>query len=191
MDTSFEFYIVTLNKRTYILGIEHMSYNSIIKIRLNILGTIEDMIDTVLSCGEIKRVVGSISMIFEGNTLVSPWKDYKLPSLKLCKVHTESYAIENTNISVIDLETFQYYDETYRVYACWFKTYLHKDVNMFYAESPDTSDDVVFNMINELLRNKYNKTTICCHNLGGYDIVFLLKIIVNYNKKKILMISMA
>lgn len=36
-------------------------------------------------------------------------------------------------------------------------------------------------MINELLRFKYNKITFYYHNLGGYDIVLILKILYKYN----------
>ena len=38
-------------------------------------------------------------------------------------------------------------------------------------------------MINELLRPKYNKTSFYCHNLAGYDIVFILKILCTYNEE--------
>ena len=37
-------------------------------------------------------------------------------------------------------------------------------------------------MIDELLRSKYSKTTFYCHNLGGFGIIFLLKILVYHNK---------
>lgn len=37
-------------------------------------------------------------------------------------------------------------------------------------------------MINELLRPKYSDITFYCNNLGGYDVVFILKIKYYYNE---------
>jgi len=39
----------------------------------------------------------------------------------------------------------------------------------------------VLAIINELLRPKYDKITFYCYNFGGYDVIFILKIINNYN----------
>lgn len=36
-------------------------------------------------------------------------------------------------------------------------------------------------MINELIKSKYSETTFYCHNLGGYDIVFILNVLCKYN----------
>lgn len=36
-------------------------------------------------------------------------------------------------------------------------------------------------LVNELLRSKYENLTLYCHNLGGYDIVFILNILYKYN----------
>lgn len=44
------------------------------------------------------------------------------------------------------------------------------------------SDNVVLSMINELLRPKYDKITFYCHNLSGFDVVFILKVLDTYNE---------
>jgi hypothetical protein len=36
-------------------------------------------------------------------------------------------------------------------------------------------------MVDELLRKKYDNITFYCHNLAGYDIVFILKVLFIYN----------
>lgn len=43
------------------------------------------------------------------------------------------------------------------------------------------SDKLVLNLVNELLRPKYKDINFYCHNLGGFDIVFLLKTLCDYN----------
>lgn len=37
-------------------------------------------------------------------------------------------------------------------------------------------------LVNELLRPKYNKIKFYCHNLGGYDVVFILKALIDFNE---------
>jgi hypothetical protein len=43
----------------------------------------------------------------------------------------------------------------------------------------------VLDLINELLRDKYSKIRFYCHNLGRYDIVFLLKTLYLFNEKTV------
>lgn len=68
------------------------------------------------------------------------------------------------------------------MYACGFKSYLDDRPTTYYVEHSEDSDTIVLKLINELLRSKYSKTTFYCHNLGGFDIVFVLKILVDYNQ---------
>lgn len=53
---------------------------------------------------------------------------------------------------------------------------------MYYIEDVNHPEITVLKMIDELLRSKYSKTTFYCHNLGGFDIIFLLKMLVDHNK---------
>lgn len=53
---------------------------------------------------------------------------------------------------------------------------------MYYVEDVNNPDSGVVKLIDELLRSKYSKTTFYCHNLGGYDVIFLIKVLVDYNK---------
>jgi len=52
---------------------------------------------------------------------------------------------------------------------------------MFYAENKDNTDSVVIKLVDELFKSKYDLTTFYCHNLGGFHVVFMLKILVDYN----------
>ena len=49
--------------------------------------------------------------------------------------------------------------------------YINKDLD---------SNKLVLNMINELLKYKYNNITFYCRNLGGYDAIFLFKVLNTY-----------
>lgn len=44
------------------------------------------------------------------------------------------------------------------------------------------SDKVIYILLDILFENKYEKYIFYCHNLGGFDSIFLIKYLVNYNK---------
>lgn len=185
LSTNFKFYMVILNGIHYILGVNYLTRNSVRKIRLNMGGNIlEDVVDTVLEDGSIHRVSSKNIIIIKHGKVVKAFKDYNLSPVRLSGKQMISESSENPNIGVIDFETFQYEDNTYRVYAAGFKTYLDKNTTTYYTDNKDSSDYVVLKLINELLRSKYSKTTFYCHNLGGFDVVFVLKVLVDYNESK-------
>lgn len=70
----------------------------------------------------------------------------------------------------------------YIIYAGGFKTYLYDKVVMYYIEDVKYPDSCVIKLIDELLRSIYSKTTFYCHNIGGFDIIFLIKVLVDYNE---------
>ena len=43
------------------------------------------------------------------------------------------------------------------------------------------TSEIILDMVNELLKLKYSNIVFYCHNLGGYDIVFILKVLYTYN----------
>ncbi len=45
----------------------------------------------------------------------------------------------------------------------------------YYINDYLDSGDLVLSMIEELLHPKYSNITFYCHNIGGYDVVFILK----------------
>ena len=53
---------------------------------------------------------------------------------------------------------------------------------MYYIDDSYDSDQIVLKFIDELLRVKYKDISWYCHNLGGYDIIFITKILLNYNE---------
>lgn len=89
---------------------------------------------------------------------------------------------ENPNIGVLDFETFESIDGTHKIYAGGFKTYLDNKPTTYYLEDIKHPELCVLKLIDELLRSKYSKTTFYCHNLGGFHAIFLIKVLVDYNK---------
>lgn len=56
-------------------------------------------------------------------------------------------------------------------------------VKTYYLEPYQNSSDIVLACINDMLVTKYHNGIFYTHNLGGYDVVFILKILGDYNKK--------
>lgn len=67
-------------------------------------------------------------------------------------------------------------------------SYVNLDINnplhrMFYLEKGQSSSGLIINCINEMLKSKFHNCIFYTHNFGGYDVVFLLKILLEFNKK--------
>lgn len=91
----------------------------------------------------------------------------------------------NSNIGVLDIETFRNSNNnSYEIYALGFRTVLSLDVKMYYIDPTNLSGaEVLLRLINEIIRNKYSNITFYAHNLGGYDSIFILKVLHDYNNK--------
>ncbi len=90
--------------------------------------------------------------------------------------------VENSNIGVIDIETYLANDNTYKVYALGFKSNLSHKSTIYYIDKEERDHSkLILSMINELLRPKYSDIIFYCHNLGGFDIVFILNVLYTYN----------
>lgn len=68
------------------------------------------------------------------------------------------------------------------MYCTGFKANLDEDPVTYYIDDNYDSDKVILDLVDELLRPKYSKVTFFCHNLGGFDVVFIVKTINNYNE---------
>ena len=110
--------------------------------------------------------------------------EQKIKLKPLPKLMNKWSLVENSNIGVIDTETYKANDDTIKIYALGFKTILDKEPIVYYIDKTDMNHEkLVLKLVNELLRSKYNKIRFYYHNLGGYDIVFILKILYIFNEK--------
>ena len=120
-------------------------------------------------------------MFIKGKKVIKSYRDKKLRSISKKLAPQASH--ENYNIGVIDTETFRSSDGTNKIYALGFKSYVNKERTVYYIEDEYKSDDLVLKLINELLTSKYSKTIFYCHNFGGYDVIFILKVLISYNSR--------
>lgn len=127
------------------------------------------------------RKSGLDKIYIKDNSVIKTIKQIKFNAIEKYKVKDISF-IPNPNIGVIDIETYLGKDNTYKVYALGFRTNLIDDPQIYYIGNDFNSDKVVLELIDELLRPKYNNITFYTHNLGGYDAVFLINVLHKYNE---------
>lgn len=155
------------------------------KIRFNSGGIlISEFTDTLLDNKSILRTSGNKSTIIKDNTPISysisiPLKPI-VNNVKSVKGH-----IPDLNVGSIDLETYMDSEGFARVYAMGFIT-KHETTPIMNYKDPYTlnSDEVVLNVINWLLTSKYKGTTLYCHNLKGFDGIFIIKILSSFNERQ-------
>ena len=79
------------------------------------------------------------------------------------------------------METYLYNNNVYEIYALGFITNLASEAVVYYIDSNYDANSLVIQMIDELLRPKYSDITFSCHNLGGLDVIFTLKVLNTYD----------
>lgn len=153
------------------------------KIRYTLNGIMLERVKDIFVDDYIKRVSGNKTIFIKDGEVLKVEKSIELKSLSITT--KDKGFVEDYNIGVIDTETYKARDGSIKIHALGFKTVLDKDVVMFYIDK-ETMDhsNLILNFINEILRPKYANFRFYCHNLGGYDIVFLLKTIYLFNETK-------
>ena len=119
----------------------------------------------------------------EHNNVIKTEKSINFKALEKYKIKNFSW-LPDSNIGVIDVETYYNNNKNvYQIYALGFRNKLDNNPVIFYIDENLNSSSLVLNMINELLRSKYSDITFYCHNFGGFYVIFILKILNDYNDK--------
>jgi hypothetical protein len=183
-DSGFNFYLLR-DRIQYILAIKQLG-DSFVKIKYSLSGVIINSVtDTNVHDGGndfFIRKSGNKEILFDVNYKpVKLIENITLRPIEKVKENKKLF-VSDPNLGVIDTETFLSNDGTQKIYALGFKTNLQDDPVIYYIDKNELdSSKIVLEMINELLRPKYNKTHFYCHNLSGYDVVFILKILCEHN----------
>ena len=141
---------------------------------------VSHVIDRVLNNFFIRNIDNK-EIVFRNNKVICIKQNIKLKAVD--KPESKTLFIEDNNIGSFDIETYRNNNGETKVYALGFKSNLDKDCYIKYINRKTLdSDEIILDVVNELLRSKYSKiTAFYCHNLGGFDIVFLLKALYRYN----------
>jgi len=156
--------------------------NNIEKILFNLKG---DIISRVLDSAKenefFVRKQGNSEFTFNKNKYYGT--SAILNMTPITSIRNPMYVLD-TNIGAIDTETYEDSDGIKKIYALGFKSNLDKSEKTFYiSDYGYDSSKLVLKFIEEISRDKYSNVVFYCHNLGGYVVYFLLKVIKKQNLK--------
>ena len=177
---NYKFYKLFHN-RYYVLAVKSVNNTIKEKIRYSLNDVRISRVVDAIENNTIKRSIGNKDIILSYNKEVL-YLEQKVLLKPLNKRESKTFFANNPNIGVIDLETYRHSDGTLKVYA-GIKTNLNAEPVIFYIDenAPDPSK-LVLDLVNELLRSKYSNITFYIYNLSGYDIVYVLHILLTYNR---------
>lgn len=125
-------------------------------------------------------------LTIEKDKVIKSELDMKFTPIKYTKGNTEITC--DQNLGSFDIETFKDNETGIdRVYALGF-SHVNENIDnpivkTYYLEPKQSSEELVITCINEMLKTKYHNTRFYTHNLGGFDVIFILKILCDYNQK--------
>lgn len=139
--------------------------------------------DYVINDKQFIRKIGKMSIYIDNNEVTKYEISDVLPSI-LKRNYKEVKTITNTKIGVLDLETYYHSleDKTY-VYCLGFRILEEDEKRKFYKNINQASEDLVLECINAMLTEKYHNFIFYVHNLSGFDVVFILSALSNFNLK--------
>ena len=143
---------------------------------------IQHLVDKPLGKNDFSRKVGNVEA-FVNNKLGVYKKTIKL-SFKYVypnklSGHFSKLIFTDPRIGTFDLETYLDPYGKSKVYALGF--YVNNYTKTFYIDKFLDSDSLIMRCLDSMLIEKYNGYTFYVHNLGRFDIYFILKVIVNAN----------
>ncbi len=190
IDSKFYLNIISNNK-FIIINTNEISPNKVVKQAFNENGIlINEVTDTLLPDKSILRTVGKNIFNINKGVIVYKVRKFAIAPIRLkYNKNKNNYRKNfknispNTNIGTFDIET--YIDEESgiaKVFALGFYTSLDTKPTLYYIDEKTLdSSAIVLECINEMLISKYSDVTFYVHNFGGYDCVFILKILLEYN----------
>ena len=183
---STKFYLVYRNKRPFIISVNITEEGKMVnKICFNIHGDIISKVKDILNTdGSFTRKSRNSSVVYKNNSITSLTRDINFNSIKSEYESTKTNPkdwLPNTNIGTLDLETYEI-DGVAKCYAIGFYCNEFKECNTYYIDKYLDSTKLIHNCISEMLKPKYNKNTFYVHNLGRFDVPFIIKALSEYNK---------
>lgn len=179
-----EFYeFINLKNKKYIILMKKDKNNSNLLEVFNKDGNkLLSATDLKINDEEFKRRIGNFTLWIKGNVISKYEVEDKLPIIKPLPPQLE--AVRNSNIGSLDIETyFNPQDNKSHVYAMGYKIFRPDITNLFYKSKSQSSNELVIECINSMLINKYKGFIFYVHNFSGFDVVFILSALAEYNLK--------
>lgn len=176
------------DKIKYIIVSKYVNNNQIIRyiFDYNTGIFIKEILDEIISIQTIKtfnRTINSVQLTIKNQEIIFISINYKLNNINS---FTNKFKDRNTNIGVIDIESFRGNDGLAKVYALGFLTNLNDKPNLYYlSDYPElNSHGLILKCIDDILINKYNNFIFYAHNLANFDVIFIYNSLLKANLDK-------
>jgi len=142
-------------------------------------------LDTKLNESVFTRKIDNVTLTISDEKILNIENEIRFSFIKSGVRSKKIDSTHNSNIGSFDIETFIDSDGKSKVYALGYSTTIDNNIpkTFYLKDDANTSSELVLLCINAMLQSKYNKFIFYTHNLGGYDVVFILKVLLEYNRK--------
>jgi hypothetical protein len=183
IDENSKLYLIEYHNRQFIIIIDKIDNNNANKRCFNLFGDlITQALDTRLSDSNLRRESGNFTInLNSDNEIIFSERKINFNSIKSDFKLSEDTGLPNTNIGVLDLETYED-DGLAKCYAIGFYSSLDENTKTFYINKDLDSVELINRCFEEILRPKYKDITFYVHNLGRFDAPFIIKSLTLFNK---------
>lgn len=183
LDKNSKCYVITYLNKHFFIVLDKISEKEVDKRCFNKFGDlISSAKDVRLENGNLQRESGNYIAIFNSNNeIIYTERKIKFDSIKNDFKSKEEVGLPNSNIGVLDLETYED-GSIAHCYAIGFKSSIDDGCKTYYIDKDLDSTKLIHLCINEMLRPKYKDMTFYVHNLGKFDAPFIIKALTIFNK---------
>lgn len=177
-----QFYYRSVDNNFYIVVVEPNGSSQSISVYTTDGINILNMVDKKLDKNGFSRQIGNVLAYIDNTGIYKKDIILNLAPIKpnTVKGHLASSRIPDWMVGTIDLETYQESIHEAKIYAMGF--YTKNDLKIFYINESLDSDNIIISCLDCLLVEKYHNYTFFVHNLGGFDGIFILRILIRLKK---------
>jgi len=140
------------------------------------------LVDEKIDSNSFSREIGKVKVYIDKTGIykqeiklkLSPVYPKKISGFQSKMIHPDWM------VGTMDIETYKYNDELSKAYAVGF--YVNNFLKTFYIGEDLNSDNLILKCLDAMLIEKYNRYTFYIHNMGRFDVVFILRVLIKANE---------
>jgi DNA polymerase type B, organellar and viral len=176
------------NNKTYIILSRHIlnSNNKFIRSVYDLKTGIclYEVVDSIFNEGLVIRKHKELSLTIYKDKLIKLSRNIQFNYIKDIDYKISYKGMSNPHFGTFDVETYDDTDGKSKIYALGYVTLLERNkIKSFYLSDISSLDSnlLVIICIDSMLISKYHNYNFYVHNLGKFDVVFIHKILKEYN----------
>jgi hypothetical protein len=147
---------------------------------------LKEVFDYIVDKTTFIRKIKDTKLTIKGGTITNLSQEITFDKIYniFGKLSSKQSFMPNPRFGVLDIETYKDLDGLDKVYSIGFSTFIEKHSHTFYLTDISSildSNYLIIHCINSMLVSKYHNHFLYAHNLGKFDLVFLYKVLKEYN----------